>query len=162
MRHMGKTGLIVTLLILIALGVGIFFLFSQEKSVSVDENQDFSGVIENTQTNTETTTPSSTSSPSSDSQITPQIKEFDITAKKWDFSPSTITVNEGDTVILNVESIDVEHGFALLDFGINEQLSPGETVRIEFVADKKGTFSFFCNVYCGSGHSGMKGILVVN
>ena len=26
------------------------------------------------------------------------IKEFDMTARQWEFEPSTITVNEGDTV----------------------------------------------------------------
>src|SRR3989338_8559345 len=30
-----------------------------------------------------------------------EIKEFDMTAKQWEFTPSTITVNEGDTVRLN-------------------------------------------------------------
>lgn len=93
---------------------------------------------------------------------TTNIKEFDITAKQWQFSPDTIEVNEGDTVILNIKSIDVSHGIALPDFGIDEFLSPGNEVKIEFIADKKGTFSFFCSVSCGVGHSGMRGKIIVN
>lgn len=89
------------------------------------------------------------------------VKEFDMTAKQWEFSPSTITVNQGDTVKLTIESIDVAHGFALPTFGVNEELVPGETVNIEFVADKKGTYTFFCSVQCGAGHSDMKGTLIV-
>ncbi len=93
-------------------------------------------------------------------QIT-DVKEFDVTAKQWQFSPDTIEVNKGDNVILNVKSIDVAHGFALPEFGIDERLSPGNEIKIEFLADKEGTFSFFCNVQCGSGHSGMSGKIIV-
>ena len=89
------------------------------------------------------------------------VKEFKMTAKKWEFVPDTITVNEGDTVKLEIESIDVTHGFGLSAFGINENLKSGETVEVEFVADKKGEFTFICSVFCGSGHGAMKGTLVV-
>ena len=90
-----------------------------------------------------------------------QVREFEVTAKRWVFDPSIITVNEGDTVILNIKSIDVSHGFSLPSFGVSERLDAGNKIRVEFVADEKGTFNFFCNNYCGSGHSGMKGVLVV-
>ena len=46
-------------------------------------------------------------------------------------------------------------------FNVSEMLEPGKTVSVEFVADKQGTFSFFCNVFCGSGHGNMKGTLIV-
>lgn len=104
-----------------------------------------------------------TTTPTTPTQTAPtgEVKEFTMTAKKWDFSPSTITVNKGDTVKLHIKSIDVTHGFGLPDFGINENLAPGKTVDVEFVADKTGTFTFACTVFCGSGHGGMKGQLVV-
>lgn len=90
-----------------------------------------------------------------------EVKEFNMTAKKWEFSPGTITVNKGDTVKLHIESTDVAHGFGLPAFSVNERLEPGETVDVEFVADKTGIFTFSCTVSCGSGHSGMKGQLIV-
>ena len=89
------------------------------------------------------------------------VKEFDITAKQFEFIPSVITVNKGDKVRLDVKSIDVTHGFSILEYGINENINPGKTTIIEFTADKTGEFAFFCSVYCGTGHSGMKGKLVV-
>lgn len=91
----------------------------------------------------------------------PVVKSFSMTAKQWEFVPSTITVNKGDTVRLSITSTDVTHGFSLRQFGVSGNLEPGKTVQVEFVADKKGTFTFLCNVLCGSGHSGMKGSLVV-
>lgn len=82
-------------------------------------------------------------------------------AKQWAFEPSKITVKQGDTVILDVISTDVDHGFLLPGYGINLELKPGQTKTVTFVATKKGTFTFSCNVFCGSGHGSMKGSLVV-
>ncbi len=95
------------------------------------------------------------------SSVAGPVKEFTMTAKQWEFSPETITVDKGDTVRLNVTSVDVEHGIAIPDFNVSENLRPGRTVVIEFVADKVGQFSFFCNVYCGVDHGAMRGTLVV-
>ena len=93
--------------------------------------------------------------------ITGDVKEFSLIAKKWEFVPSRIQVNKGDRIILNIQSADVAHGFALTEFNINERIESGKITKIEFVADREGTFSFFCSVFCGDGHSTMKGQLIV-
>jgi cytochrome c oxidase subunit 2 len=89
------------------------------------------------------------------------VKEFTVTAKNWEFAPSSITVKKGDRVRLKITSVDVAHGLALTDFNVSVHVEPGQTQTVEFVADKVGTFTFFCNVFCGEGHRGMKGIFVV-
>ena len=89
------------------------------------------------------------------------VREFDITAQQWSFSPDTITVNAGDTVKLHITSADVTHGFALPTFGVNEVIEPGQDVHVEFIANRRGTFSFWCSVQCGSGHGGMSGQIIV-
>lgn len=89
------------------------------------------------------------------------VQEFDLIARQFEFEPSTITVNEGDTVRFSIESEDVTHGFFLSEFDVDETLTAGETTEVEFVADKAGEYSFFCSQFCGSGHSGMTGTLVV-
>lgn len=104
---------------------------------------------------------SAQNSPATSVQSTGEVKEFTITAKRWSFSPSTITVNQGDTVKLKITSIDVTHGFSLPTFGVNANLNPGQETVVEFTADKKGTFGFRCFVVCGSGHGGMSGRIVV-
>jgi cytochrome c oxidase subunit 2 len=86
---------------------------------------------------------------------------FDIVASQFEFTPGTITVQKGDTVVLNLSSEDVPHGFSLAQFDISETLTPGKTKTVEFVADTAGTFSFFCSIVCGSGHGSMTGQLVV-
>lgn len=115
-----------------------------------------------TSTDTAPTTTSSTATESTAAvESTGKVQEFDIEAKQFEFVPSTITVNAGDTVRLNVTSTDVDHGIAISEFGVSETLSPGETTTVEFVADTAGTYSMVCSVFCGSGHGSMTGTLIV-
>lgn len=64
-------------------------------------------------------------------------------------------------VRLSIASVDVRHGFKLPTFGVDATLEPNQTTVVEFVADKVGTFSFFCSVFCGDGHGAMNGSLTV-
>lgn len=83
------------------------------------------------------------------------VKEFNIRAFRFDFDPNEITVKKGDKVKINIENTDTTHGIFLPEFGVS-----GNEV-VEFTADKAGTFSWNCNTFCGGGHSGMKGTLIV-
>lgn len=89
------------------------------------------------------------------------VKEYDVVAQQWSFVPSVFAVNLGDTVKMHVHTIDVAHGVSIPDFNVNKVIDPGQTVDIEFVANKKGTFDIFCSVYCGTGHTSMKATLIV-
>lgn len=91
-----------------------------------------------------------------------ETKEFTMNATDFAFSPEVIEVNEGDKVILYVTSTDVAHGIAIPEFNVNQDLPVGEEKKIQFLADKKGTFNFLCNAYCGSSHREMTGSLIVN
>lgn len=105
-------------------------------------------------TNTNTTNTNTT-------VTTPETKTFTVTTEQFDFSPATITVKKGTNVVLNLTSTDTTHGFALPAFNVSTTIKPGATSTVKFTADKTGTFSFSCNVVCGSGHSQMTGQLVV-
>ena len=89
--------------------------------------------------------------------------EFNLTAKKFSFSPNKIVVAHGQKVTLNIVSLDFAHGFALPEFGIEEELLPREPKTVTFIADRKGNFPFVCNVICGrvDDHSSMVGNLIV-
>ena len=55
--------------------------------------------------------------------VTKIVKEFDISAKKFSFEPSVITVKKGDTVRLKVTSLDVDHGIGIPEFNVNLKVS---------------------------------------
>ena len=40
-------------------------------------------------------------------------------------------------------------------------LDPGETTTVEFVADKPGTYSYYCTEFCSALHLEMQGWLIV-
>ena len=88
------------------------------------------------------------------------VKEFNMEAYLFGFEPSTIEVNEGDTVRITIKSRDVEHGIGIPEFKVNKKIGK-EPVTVEFVADKKGSYPFICSVFCGEGHKEMKGMLIV-
>lgn len=90
-----------------------------------------------------------------------RIKVFIMNAEKFKFTPSILTVDKGDIVRLTITSKDADHGISIGDFGVSETIKAGTTKTVEFIADKTGTFTFQCSVYCGEGHPSMKGTLIV-
>ncbi len=87
--------------------------------------------------------------------------EIQMTAKKYQFNPNTLTVKKGEHVKLVITATDRDHGFKLEAFSINQKLKKGVPTTIEFDADKVGTFPFQCSEFCGLGHGRMKGKLIV-
>jgi cytochrome c oxidase subunit 2 len=95
------------------------------------------------------------------SGATAGVHEIPMTAKKYEFTPSSIHVKKGEHVKLSITAVDHDHGFKLPAFDIQQDLKEGEITTIEFTADKAGTFRFACSHVCGFGHRGMKAQLVV-
>lgn len=90
-----------------------------------------------------------------------ELKEFRVEAFQFGFDPEVIEVNQGDRVRIIALSRDVPHGLSIPEFDVNLYLNGLQEQTAEFVADKKGTFSFSCSVPCGSGHGSMNGQLIV-
>jgi cytochrome c oxidase subunit 2 len=84
-----------------------------------------------------------------------------IVAKKFDYAPGEIRLKKGVPVVLELTSADVVMGFSIPDFGVRADILPGRTVRVRFVPDKAGTFTFFCDIFCGTGHEDMNGTMTV-
>ena len=84
-----------------------------------------------------------------------------VTAKRFEYSPSEITLQRGVPVVLELTSLDRDHGFKLEALGVRADVKPGEVTRIRIVPDKVGRFEFACDVFCGTGHEEMSGEIVV-
>jgi cytochrome c oxidase subunit 2 len=91
----------------------------------------------------------------------PAEREIHLTAKKFEFTPDTITVKKGESIVLVISSQDRKHGFNLRAFGIRADVNPGGTTRIRLTPDKTGKFTFSCDVFCGEGHEDMTGTILV-
>lgn len=95
------------------------------------------------------------------STINENIREIRITAKQFSFTPDVITLKLNENVRFRITSEDVTHGFSLPEFNINEVIEPGKETVVDFHSSKKGRFTFLCSVQCGTGHSGMRGSIVI-
>jgi cytochrome c oxidase subunit 2 len=84
-----------------------------------------------------------------------------LTAKKFDYSPNQITVKKGQPVVIEIVSLDRKHGFTIPDLKVRSDVKPGAENVVRFTPDHAGTFNFHCDLFCGSGHEGMAGTLVV-
>ena len=106
----------------------------------------------------------------------PQIIE--VSAKKYQFTPSEIRVKSGTKIELKVHSVDDTHGVKLELYpeGATDKSSPGlvfdspelngkveknQDQILDFVAKEPGTYQFKCAKVCGMHHGSMKGTLIV-
>ena len=87
--------------------------------------------------------------------------EIQMTAKKYEFDPGTITVKKGERVKLVITALDKDHGIKIEAFGVEQILKKGVPTTVEFSADKAGEFPFVCSKFCGFGHGKMKGKLII-
>ncbi|MGQ0762462.1 MAG: DUF5777 family beta-barrel protein [Acidobacteriota bacterium] len=87
--------------------------------------------------------------------------EVHIKARRFEFEPSKITLKKGQPVKLVLTSEDVDHGFAIEEFGINLKIPARQTASVEFTPERAGRFTIQCTVYCGEDHDNMTAELVV-
>jgi cytochrome c oxidase subunit II len=106
------------------------------------------------------------------------LQVIEMSAKKYEYSPNEIHVKQGTHVQLKIRALDRTHGFtiALYPEGTKDKGNPGivmagnvekfkleenkETI-VEFDALRPGIYEFHCTVFCGMGHRGMKGKVIV-
>ena len=89
------------------------------------------------------------------------VQEVRVSAKKYEYNPNEIRVRAGARVRLVLTAEDRTHGFELESLKIKEKILKGKETVVEFVAPEPGTYEFKCSVFCGFGHRGMKGKLIV-
>jgi heme/copper-type cytochrome/quinol oxidase subunit 2 len=106
------------------------------------------------------------------------VQVVEMTAKKYDYSPDEIRVKKGTRVQLKIRATDRTHGFKIrlypegapengepgirmVDNQNNFKLEENQERTIEFVAARPGTYFFRCSVFCGMGHRGMSGKIIV-
>lgn len=112
----------------------------------------------NSSSNANTPTNNSTNTPATNPATT---KTFVVEGDNFKFAPAELRVKQGDTVVINFKNTGGFHDWVLDEFNARtKQLGDGASETITFVADKKGTFEYYCSV--GQHRQmGMKGNLIV-
>jgi cytochrome c oxidase subunit II len=86
---------------------------------------------------------------------------IEIQASRWAYAPAVITLHKGVPAVLHLSSSDVHHGFNVPGLGLRADILPGQVTTVHVTPRRTGTFLFHCDYYCGSGHEGMDGQIIV-
>ena len=84
-----------------------------------------------------------------------------ITAKRFEYIPPEVVLKKGVPVVLELVALDRTHGFKVPSLGLRTDVLQDQVTRIPLTPDKAGTFNFACDIFCGDGHEGMEGKVVV-
>jgi 3',5'-cyclic AMP phosphodiesterase CpdA len=91
-------------------------------------------------------------------EMTPVVS---ITAKKFAFVPDRVTLKAGAPVLIELTSLDRQHGFSCPGLNVDAVVNPGVITRVRVTPAKPGTYPFHCDVFCGEGHADMVGTIIV-
>ena len=84
-----------------------------------------------------------------------------VSVRRFSFTPHEIALKKGEPVVFELTTEDIFMGMNIPDFNVRSDIVPGKTMRLALTPDKAGTFTFLCDVFCGSGHENMEGTLRV-
>ncbi len=150
----------ITIVVLVVLVLGALFIFRTGKKVEapaedLQSQTSVSADADNVQNN------STGMSTDTSMGVIPEVKEFTVIGKNFSFTPSTITVKEGDKVKITLNNTGGFHDFKIDEFGVaTKQAQAPDTEVLEFTANKAGSFEYYCSV--GTHRQmGMKGTLMV-
>ncbi len=88
-------------------------------------------------------------------------RRIPIVARKFAFSATEVHAKAGESIMLELTSIDFVHGFSLPELGARVDVPPGKTVELRLRALRSGRYTFLCDNFCGEDHDRMTGVLVV-
>ena len=93
---------------------------------------------------------------------TPKERIIQLTVKRFEYSQKEIALKRGQPVVIEITSLDVPHGFSVPDFNARaDVVLPGKVTRVRFTPDREGTFTFLCDIFCGTGHEQLEGHFIV-
>ncbi len=153
-----NTSMILIAVVLLLLVGGGLYVFSQQKKTTAPTSTTSEQSVAPTSSEP-STNPSETET--SGDAMTDSTKEITVTGQNFSFTPATITVKKGDKVKLIFKNSGGVHDFVIDELGVKtKQISGGASDTVEFIADKAGTFEYYCSIG-NHRQMGMKGTLIV-
>lgn len=145
-----NTGMVLVALVVI----GIIALVVSSKNESPAKNNPSSEGIETPSASTDTTEETTSnnagtvSTPSGTVTVqTGTTKNFTVNANNYGFDPKQITVKKGDTVKITLVNKEGFHDLRIDAFNIaTKKINTDQEDTISFVADKAGSFEYYCTV----------------
>ena len=77
----------------------------------------------------------------------------EVEAGSFYYKPDTITIKKGEKVRINLTAVSMMHDFNIDELGVKVPITKsGSSSFVEFVADKTGTFEYYCSVGSPRAH----------
>jgi plastocyanin len=152
-----KNLIIGVIAVLVVIAIGAFLVVGMKSNKSVQNAMTSSSPAPTAMAKTASNSAGASGSAMSKGAV----REFTVEGSSFKFVPNVVTVNQGDTVKLVFKNSGGMHNFNLDAFGVKTNaISGGASETVQFVANKKGNFEFYCSV---GNHKamGMTGTLVV-
>lgn len=132
-------------------------------TATVSENGDASSSASSSSVETamEASSASVTDASSAPAAAEGDARVVDVTITDWEFSPATITAEQGEKVQLRLKGDKGIHSLLVADLGLNIRVEPGSETVVDVPTDTAGTFAGRCGVPCGPGHRDMTFAIVV-
>ncbi|MBF0170960.1 MAG: cytochrome C oxidase subunit II [Nitrospinae bacterium] len=80
---------------------------------------------------------------------------------QWQWDP-ILKLTQGATYRLHLGSVDMVHAISIFPININFEVVPGYDYVLTITPTSAGEFRVICNEFCGIGHHGMIGKLIVD
>lgn len=139
--------MLITFLVVLLIGGGVYYYQNSQNMATQEED----ATLQETATIEENTVATDST----------EVKEFKIIGKNIAYEDGDIRVKKGDTVRVVFTVEQGNHDWVIDEFNTRTKLlNTGETETVEFVANKVGTFEYYCSI---PGHRllGMKGNVIV-
>lgn len=166
----GMPVMAIVIVVVVLLGAGAYYFYSQRTGSSMVPDTGMNETQDQQETTQEVPVDSGTEemvvdedeSMEEDSMMEGEVREISVEGEEFGFSPSGITVSEGETVRVTFTNVGTfPHNFVIDELGVaTETIQPGETDTVEFTANESGTFAFYCSVG-NHREQGMEGDLEV-
>ena len=76
-----------------------------------------------------------------------KMDSFTVTGSNYAMSPKTLSVKKGDTVKITFTNAGGMHDFVIDEFSVRtNRIQGGASQTVTFVADKTGSFQYYCSV----------------
>ena len=121
--------------VLVAVGIGAMMMNKQSTSGITEEAAQTQNTKDTPQTSPEV------------AGATASAKTIDVEAGSFYYKPNEIRVKKGETVKIVLHSVSMMHDFNIDELNVKMPITKaGNTGTVEFVADKVGTFEYYCSV----------------
>lgn len=167
---MNKKQAVTFLILILVVGGAVFFLFgdfweqsdvfqtgirtSPEETSTISQNTYSPEVPENVPL-----TPPKIEAPAAPGSSA-MLRVFTISISQKGFDPEQIVVNRGDSLNLNIVSVDGAYDISFPDLDLYQFGEKGQTRKIAFQAQQSGVYAFLCKDHCPA-NTVIKGSLIV-